>query len=143
TAGPTPRRPWWRVSAWKRSEYLAAAAFVAPGLIWFLGFMLYPLAYSFWMSLHDWKIRGPSEFVGLANYVRVFGDSVNLVALRNTVVYGLLSVPTQMFLGLLIALGLERLSRGKVLLRLIHYLPVRSARVVLSLLVSFLAHSEA
>lgn len=137
-----PRRQWWRVSAWKRSEYLAAAVFIAPGLIWFLGFMLYPLVYSFWMSLHDWKIRGPSEFVGLANYVRVFADSVNLTALRNTVVYGLLSVPTQMFLGLVVALGLEQLSRGKVVLRLVYYLPVISSWVVVSLMFMFLFNSE-
>src|SRR5690606_38938292 len=124
------RRSRWHVSAWKRSEYLAAAIFIAPGLIWFLGFMLYPLVYSAWMSLHEWKIRGPSEFVGLANYARVLADSVNLIALRNTIVYALLSVPAQMLLGLVIALGLEQLSRGKVVLRLIYYLPVICSWVV-------------
>lgn len=131
-----------QVSAWKRGEYLAAALFIAPGLIWFLGFMLYPLAYSFWMSLHEWKIRGPSEFVGLANYARVFADSINLIALRNTIVYALLSVPTQILLGLLIALGLETVTRGKVLLRLIYYLPVISSWVVVSLMFMFLFNSE-
>lgn len=140
SARPARKRP--RLSAWKRSEYLAAAIFIAPGLIWFLGFMLYPLIYSFWMSLHEWKIRGPSEFVGLANYVRVFADDINLIALRNTVVYGLLSVPAQIFLGLLIALGLEQLSRGKVVLRLIYYLPVISSWVVVSLMFMFLFNSE-
>lgn len=134
------RRP--RVSAWKRGEYLAAALFIAPGLIWFLGFMLYPLVYSFWMSLHDWKIRGPSEFVGLANYARVFTDNINLIALRNTIVYALLSVPAQIVLGLLIALGLEQVSRGKVVLRLIYYLPVISSWVVVSLMFMFLFNSE-
>src|SRR5690606_11407343 len=134
------KRP--RLSAWKRSEYLAAALFIAPGLIWFLAFMLYPLFYSLWMSLHDWQIRGPSEFVGLANYARVFADKVNLIALRNTIVYGLLSVPAQMLLGLLIALGLEQLSRGKVVLRLVYYLPVISSWVVVSLMFMFLFNSE-
>lgn len=134
------RRP--RVSPWKRSEYLAAALFIAPGLIWFLAFMLYPLIYSFWMSLHDWKIRGPSEFIGLANYARVFADSINLIALRNTVVYALLSVPSQMILGLLIAIGLEQVSRGKIVLRLIYYLPVISSWVVVSLMFMFLFNSE-
>lgn len=131
-----------RVSAWKRSEYLAAALFIAPGLIWFLGFMLYPLLYSLWMSFHDWKIRGPSEFVALANYARVFADSINLIALRNTVVYGILSVPAQMLLGLLVALGLETVSRGKVVLRLVYYLPVISSWVVVSLMFMFLFNSE-
>lgn len=141
---PTPvtRRSRWHVSAWKRSEYLAAALFIAPGLIWFLGFMLYPLVYSGWMSLHEWKIRGPSEFVGLANYARVFADNVNLIALRNTVVYALLSVPAQMLLGLLIALGLEQVTRGKVVLRLIYYLPVICSWVVVSLMFMFLFNSE-
>ncbi len=130
------------MSPWKRGEYLAAALFIAPGLIWFVSFSLYPLFYSFWMSLHDWKIRGPSEFIGLGNYARVFADPVNLIALRNTVVYAILSVPTQMLLGLLVAVGLEQLSRGRVLLRLIYYLPVISSWVVVSLMFMFLFNSE-
>lgn len=131
-----------RLSAWKRSEYIAAALFIAPGLIWFLSFTLWPLVFSFWMSLHDWQIRGDSEFVGLANYARVFDDPVNLIALRNTVVYALLSVPTQMILGLLIALGLERVGRGKVFFRLVYYLPVISSWVVVSLMFMFIFNSE-
>lgn len=130
------------MSPWKRSEYLAAGLFIAPGLIWFLTFMLYPLLYSLWMSFHEWKIRGPSEFVGIANFTRVFADPVNLIALRNTVVYALLSVPAQMILGLLIALMLERITRGKVLFRLIYYLPVISSWVVVSLMFMFLFNSE-
>lgn len=131
-----------RLSPWKRSEYIAAAFFIAPGLIWFSSFTLWPLVFSFWMSLHDWQIRGDSEFVGLANYVRVFGDPVNLIALRNTVVYAVLSVPAQMILGLLIALGLERIGRGKVFFRLVYYLPVISSWVVVSLMFLFLFNSE-
>lgn len=139
---PSVAKPRRRLSAWKRGEYIAAALFIAPGLIWFLSFSLYPLLYSFWMSLHDWKIRGPSEFTGLANYARVFSDHVNLIALRNTVVYALLSVPTQIVLGLLVAIGLEQLSRGRVLLRLIYYLPVICSWVVVSLMFMFLFNSE-
>ncbi len=142
-AGVSPKpRSRWRISAWKRGEYLAAALFIAPGLIWFVSFMLYPLLYSFWMSLHDWRIRGPSDFVGLANYARVFADSVNLVALRNTVLYAVMSVPAQMLLGLLVALGLEQLTRGRVVLRLVYYLPVISSWVVVSLMFMFLFNSE-
>jgi multiple sugar transport system permease protein len=139
-APPRPSRR--QLSPWKRSEYIAAALFVAPGLIWFLSFTLWPLVFSLWMSLHDWQIRGDSEFVGLANYVRVFSDPVNLIALRNTVVYAVLSVPAQMILGLLIALGLERVGRGKVFFRLVYYLPVISSWVVVSLMFLFLFNSE-
>jgi multiple sugar transport system permease protein len=131
-----------RVSRWKRGEYIAAAVFLAPGLIWFWAFSLYPLFYAMWMSLHDWKIRGASEFVGLDNYVRVFQDPVNLIALRNTIVYALISIPGQMILGLAIALLLEQRVRGKVLFRLLFYLPVISSWVVVSLIFMFLFNSE-
>jgi multiple sugar transport system permease protein len=134
------RRP--RLSRWKRGEYIAAAVFLAPGLIWFWTFSLYPLFYAMWMSLHDWKIRGASEFVGLANYVRVFHDPVNLIALRNTIVYALISVPGQMVLGLALALLLEQRVRGKILFRLLFYLPVISSWVVVSLIFMFLFNSE-
>lgn len=131
-----------KLSPWKRSEYIAAALFLAPGLIWFWTFSLYPLLNAFWMSLHDWKIRGPSEFVGLANYVQVFQDPINLIALRNTVVYAIISVPGQMVLGLAIALLLEQKIRGKVVFRLLFYLPVISSWVVVSLIFMFLFNSE-
>lgn len=135
-------RPVRRLSPWKRGEYIAAALFLAPGLIWFWTFALYPLLYAFWMSLHEWKIRGPSEFVGAANYVRVFEDPINLIALRNTVVYAAISIPGQMILGLAIALLLEQKIRGKVLFRLLFYLPVISSWVVVSLIFMFLFNSE-
>lgn len=139
------RRPiaaWRRLSPWKRGEYLTAALFLAPGLIWFLAFMLYPLLHSLWMSFHEWKPRGAAVFVGLDNFARVFQDPVNLIALRNTVVYAVLSIPPQMVLGLLVAIGLERATRGKVLFRLIYYLPVISSWVVVSLMFMFLFNSE-
>jgi multiple sugar transport system permease protein len=131
-----------RLSPWKRSEYITAAIFLAPGLIWFWTFSLYPLANAFWMSLHDWKIRGASEFVGLDNYVRVFQDPINLIALRNTVVYALISVPGQMVLGFMVALLLDQRIRGKVFFRLIYYLPVISSWVVVSLIFVFLFNSQ-
>lgn len=131
-----------RVSPWKRGEYIAAALFLAPGLIWFWTFSLYPLFYALWMSLHKWKIRGTSEFIGLENYFQVFQDPINLIALRNTLVYAAISVPGQMILGLSIALLLEQKIRGKVLFRLLYYLPVVSSWVVVSLIFLFLFNSE-
>jgi multiple sugar transport system permease protein len=131
-----------RLSPWKRSEYIAAAVFLAPGLIWFWTFSLYPLGNALWMSLHDWQIRGPSEFVGLANFARVFQDPINLIALRNTIVYALISVPGQMVLGFLVALLLDGRSRGKVFFRLVYYLPVISSWVVVSLIFMFLFNSQ-
>lgn len=145
-AHPAPRtagaRTGRRLSPWKRSEYIAAALFLAPGLIWFWTFSLYPMVNAFWMSLHDWKIRGPSEFIGLDNYVRVFADPINLIALRNTLVYAVISVPGQMALGFLIALLLDQRIRGKVFFRLIYYLPVISSWVVVSLIFMFLFNSQ-
>jgi multiple sugar transport system permease protein len=131
-----------RLSPWRRGEYIASFLFLAPGLIWFWTFALYPLLYAFWMSLHDWKIRGASEFVGVANYARVFEDPINLIALRNTAVYAGISIPGQMIVGLAIALLLEQKIRGKVLFRLLFYLPVISSWVVVSLIFMFLFNSE-
>jgi multiple sugar transport system permease protein len=137
-----PVAAWRRLSPWKRGEYLTAALFLAPGLTWFLAFMMYPLLHSLWMSFHEWKPRGAAVFVGLDNFVRVFQDPVNLIALRNTVVYAVLSIPPQMVLGLLVAIGLERVTSGKVAFRLIYYLPVISSWVVVSLMFMFLFNSE-
>ena len=44
--------------------------FVAPALIVVLAVIIFPWAYTVWMSLHEWKVGAPPTFVGLANYIR-------------------------------------------------------------------------
>ena len=44
--------------------------FIAPFYLLYGGFMLYPVAYSFWLSFQDWRGQRGSVFIGLENYRR-------------------------------------------------------------------------
>lgn len=128
-------------SRWRR-EAFAGYAFAGVGLVWFWLWAVYPLGKSLVMSFTNWRIMGESQFVGFANYLRAFSDPAILISLRNTLVYALISVPGQMFFALLVAVMLDQRIRGRVLFRLIYYLPVISSWVVVSLIFMYLFHSE-
>lgn len=124
-----------------RTAYL----FMLPGLCFFLVFQIYPLVKAFQISLHRWTIMPgqASEFVGLANYLRAFSDPIFWIAIRNTVLYTVVTVPTQIILAMLVALALHHITWGRAVFRTIYYLPVITSWVVASLLFKFLFNSQA
>jgi len=114
--------------------------FVAPGLVLLCLFVLWPLLQGLRISFYDWSIMPGAEqkFVGLANYSRAFHDPVARTALVNTLIYVVVTVPGQMFFGLLVALGLNAAIRGRVLLRSLYYIPVLTSWVVVSFIFKYL-----
>nr|MDQ2698461.1 sugar ABC transporter permease [Actinomycetota bacterium] len=95
------------------------------------------------ISLRDWKVTPGAEspFVGLDNYVRAFGDPAFLDSLLNAVVYTAVTVPLQVGIGLYLAVLLDSKLPGRVLFRVLFYLPVVTSWVVVSLLFQFIFSS--
>ena len=123
-----------------RRFFITPYLFVLPGVLFFAVFMIYPFGEAFRISLFNWKIMpgAVSPFVGLANYQRALQDEVFWIALRNTVLYALVTVPGQMILAMLVAVLLDALQRGRVVYRTLYYLPVITSWVVVSLLFKYL-----
>jgi ABC-type sugar transport systems, permease components len=125
-------------------DNVTAYAFLLPGLAVLLVWLVYPMFSALNISLRDWNIMpgAVSPFVGLKNYVTAFQDAYFWMALKNTLVYALITVLGQLLFGLLTALMLEKITRGKVLFRTLFYLPVVTSWVVVSLLFKFLFNSS-
>lgn len=106
-------------------ETLEGYGFSLPYLLVFTVFLLYPLAYGFWMSLHDWNalFRARTEFVGLANYQALIADPQFWNALFNTVYFVVLTVPFLVVFALLLALGVNRSIKGRKVLRTLFFSP--------------------
>nr|WP_299497003.1 sugar ABC transporter permease [uncultured Rhizobium sp.] len=102
--------------SYRRNQW-SHGLFILPYLAFFTVLLVFPLIWGMWLSLHKVDLFGPGRFVGLANYVRVFGDSVFLQALRNTLVFVAFSVPALVALGLFLALALNRTTRSTSFLR--------------------------
>lgn len=117
--------------------------FLLPGFLLFGIFIAFPFFYSLAMSFFDWKVVGSNVFVGFQNYIKAFHDGVLGIAFRNTIIYGVVTVPAQIVLGLGIALLLVRNIRGKTLFRIIYYLPVVTSWVIVSLVFKFLFNDQA
>jgi ABC-type sugar transport system permease subunit len=101
----------------------------------FAGFTAYPVARTFYDSVH---IVGPGndvEFVGLANFVQALtGDEVFWTAVKNTAAFTLVATPIDVFGGLALALALYagvRLARS---LRVVWFLPVLMSYVVVGII---------
>lgn len=126
-----------------RKKILTALLFILPGLILYLIFNFYPLVKAFQMSFYEWKIM-PGQanvFIGLDNYQRAFGDKIARLALRNTLLYTLVTVPSQIVLALGVALLLNSIERLRTFFRTLYYLPVITSWVIVSLLFRYLFQS--
>ena len=106
-----------------RRETIAAWSFLAPSALHLLVFTAGPLAFTLFVSLHDWDLlRADKPFVGFGNYAALARDPLFWQALRNTALYSLY-VPVSMALALGAALLLDQPLRGVRVLRAIVFLP--------------------
>jgi len=117
----------------KLSPYL----FISPFFILFLIVGLFPLAYTAFVSVHDWGlISGQGAFVGLQNYADVLQQPRFLTALRNTFSIFLLSSIPQVIAAIAIAAVLDQNIRAKTFWRMGVLLPYVVAPVAVSLIFS-------
>ncbi|WP_240986357.1 carbohydrate ABC transporter permease [Acididesulfobacillus acetoxydans] len=123
-------------------HHLGIYLFLLPAVGFFLVFSVYPILYSFVMSFTNWPLVGSPHFVGLHNYSQVLHDPVVGTSLVNAIFYLIVSVPIQIVLGLLVAMGLDRPMRGRGALRLMYYLPVITSWVVVTLLFEYLFNTD-
>ncbi|MCT7376890.1 carbohydrate ABC transporter permease [Chelativorans salis] len=95
-----------------------------PALLPVAAFIVYPVAYAFWTSLHQVMLLFPGEpFVGFDNYARVLTSSYFRTAFLNSVVFMLLAAPLVVILGVSAALFLQRRFAGSMLVRSVVLLP--------------------
>jgi multiple sugar transport system permease protein len=125
-------------------EWMEASVFIGIGLVLFIVFVLYPQINNIYISLTKYNImpHQPSEFIGLDNFKMIFlsgDDSTKYwLAFRNTLLYGAVTVPFQIFLGLIVAVLINSLAKGKVFYKVMLYIPVITSWLVVSILFKYL-----
>jgi sn-glycerol 3-phosphate transport system permease protein len=97
---------------------------LAPSLLLLAAFTYAPILRVAWDSLQDQShATGTSTFVGLANYIALFGDTAFNQAVVNNLIYALATVPLSMALALLFALAVQRSTRVNALIRTLLLFP--------------------
>ncbi len=61
--------------------------FLAPAVIVFLVFMIWPICYNLWLSFYKWNMVSKKSFVGFNNYVALFSDATFGKAIKNSIIY--------------------------------------------------------
>lgn len=109
-----------------RKKTMAGYLFVLPAVIFIFSFMLYPLVYSFYISLHKFNFVYDKEprFIGLDNYLAAFRDSAFLVALSNTFIFAFFYVICVMAISLALALLLFQKIRFNYFYRTAVFIPI-------------------
>jgi len=95
---------------------------------------LYPAAYSIYMSFFDWDWGQRFNFVGLQNYVSLWGSERFQTALLNTFVFTVSAVAVELFLGLGLALVVHRLRRGVGVFRTLLLVPLMVSGITVSVI---------
>ncbi|MFR2839756.1 MAG: carbohydrate ABC transporter permease [Zhenhengia sp.] len=96
----------------KAIKTLKPYLFVAPALIVFIVFSIYPILNTIFLSFYEWDMISPTkEFVGIKNYQTLFRDVKFYQTLSNTFVYMLLTVGLGVILSIALALFLRKDTR--------------------------------
>ncbi|TDF95385.1 carbohydrate ABC transporter permease [Paenibacillus piri] len=126
-----------------KKQSLIGLLYVAPWLIGFLVFQLYPFILSFVYSFTDFSILKPMKFVGFDNYIYMFTeDQKFLQSLKVTFLYVLMSVPSKLIFALIIAMLLNMKLKLISVFRTTYYLPsILGGSIAISILWGFLFNS--
>jgi ABC-type sugar transport system permease subunit len=164
------------------SERLSGWLFLSPNLLGFILFFAGPLLFSLYVSFTNWDSFNQRDWVGLANYARVFNLSVSVlatpdqplrevmdagrydellrlnilgqgiligaedkrfwIALRNTLVFGLLAVPLSVLPALLLAALLNSQLPGMRFYRTLYFIPSVAAVVGVALIWQWMYNSQ-
>lgn len=131
-------------------RYGMALVFIAPHLIFFLAFCIYPLIYGIIMSLFKYNIADPSqnEWRGFGNFITILFRADNIYhkefwyAMGNTALFAVVVVPLSIIIPLFMAICINAKPKGYKLFRSLIYLPsvlpVSASGVIFTALFGFL-----
>lgn len=129
-SGPrlSPARRWW-------NRYRAAIFFVAPAMLLYAIFMIYPFVRSIYFSFTDWNgVRPVKNLVGLDNWRAMLADPLVWLSLRHNVVWVVIGTITPLALGLMLAVLLWGRPKGFTLFRTMFFMPQVLSAVVIGLI---------
>lgn len=104
---------------------------VGPALIFFVGFVIFPVIMAAYYGFFRWSGFGPAtEFIGLQNYVTIFTDPIFQQALGHNAFIVVASLVLQGPVAILLALLLNRRMRGQSVIRVLIFVPYVIAEVI-------------
>lgn len=117
-------------------------SFAGPATLVVLALSVFPALWAFVISRSKWNGIAPPRQIGWGNYERMLQDPSLGSAVRNTVVFTGLFVPTSLFLGLLIAIGLNQKIRFIGFYRTCIFVPFVASAAATGILASYVFNPQ-
>ena len=121
--GAAPGRGRKRLTDREKRNLRMGLLFISPWMIGVTVFVVYPLVYSFVISLAEYSGMQSPTFIGLQNYITAAVDPLVHTAVANTAYYMALAVPLGLVIALLLAMAMNRNVREVGLYRTLLYMP--------------------
>jgi multiple sugar transport system permease protein len=104
---------------------------ILPALLTMCAVLVYPLAYSFWISFFDWNITSVGRpFLGLRNYVEALTNASSQFIFAQNIAFAVICIALEFVIGMALALLLARQFVGRGLARTLLLLPMLTAPVL-------------
>jgi multiple sugar transport system permease protein len=116
--------------------------FIVPALAVMFAVIIFPWLFTFFMSVHDWRMGQAKTFVGVDNYTKLLSDERFLSAVVRTLVYTVLSTVLPVVLGVLSALVFHRNFPFRGVLRAIFIMPMMATPVAIALVWTMMFHPQ-
>jgi multiple sugar transport system permease protein len=114
---------WFNERTIEEKRVVWAWGFLAVPLLFFAIVRFWPTLEAFWVSFHSWKLIGARSWIGLDNYVRLFGDPLFWKIFKNTFLYLLIGTPISIVISFTIAYHLDRVRFMHGFIRALYFLP--------------------
>jgi multiple sugar transport system permease protein len=123
-------------------EALVGYGFVALPILSFLIFFMYPLGYAVYISFFDWGALGKIANIGVGNYREAYHDFLFHKALKNSLLYTAVVVPSQMALGLTLAVTVNQALRFRAFFRAAFYFPAIAGSIAITAVATYMLASD-
>lgn len=118
-----------------RRKNITDYLFLAPAMVIYLSVIIAPVFYSLFISVFKWNGIGEMEFIGLHNYTALFAnDPIFLQAMKNNLVWIILSLAVTMTVALGLAVILNKQFRGRTFFRGFFYFPAVIAPIAVAII---------
>ncbi|WP_414576993.1 carbohydrate ABC transporter permease [Anabaena sp. CCY 9402-a] len=133
-----------RSRRWNIQDTIAGYMFMMPTILVLGTFVLLPILYAVFLSLHKVQLLGgiDYEFIGFRNFQRLFTDTRVGIALKNTAEYVAIVVPSQTILALVLAVTLNSGIHAQNWWRILYFLPTVTSSAVLTLIFMWIYNTD-
>lgn len=131
-----------RLTKLEKKKNVAGYLFIAPQLIGFLAFVVFPLVFSLYLCFAEWNMIDPPQYVGLRNFEAVFRDRIFWKSMGNTFIYIAIVVPLTLLTSLSLALLTNRKLKLMKFYRAALFLPMVTSTVAIAMVWTFIYQPE-